>query len=262
MPKPPPPSTPLATPPSTPPSTPAPTSPLLAVADALAQAVDALDFSLPVTHVYDPLVYARAPYAQYVERYGRGPREVILLGMNPGPYGMAQTGVPFGEVGFVRDWLGIDAVVGHPPHEHDKRPVHGFACTRSEVSGARLWGWAQHTCGEPGRFFARFFVANYCPLVFMEASGKNRTPDKLPAAEREPLFAACDRALVGLVAALRPRFVIGVGAFAEARAKVALTGHSDVTIGRIAHPSPASPLANRGWEAVATADLAALGLAL
>jgi len=229
----------------------------LAISRALCGEVETLHFSPPVTHVYNPLIYAKRSFRQYIQRYGKGPRPVLLLGMNPGPWGMAQTGVPFGEVTAVRDWLGIEAKVDRPAEEHPKRPVSGFDCPRREVSGARLWGWAQARFGTPARFFRRFQVVNYCPLAFMEASGRNRTPDKLPAGEREPLFAACDLALVRLVAYHRAEWVIGIGAFAETRARIALA-KSDVRIGRVLHPSPASPLANRGWAERAEQDLAAL----
>ena len=168
--------------------------------------------------------------------------------MNPGPFGMAQTGVPFGEVTLVRDWLGIEAPVGRPRREHPRRPVAGFACTRSEVSGRRLWGWARERFETPQRFFERFFVVNYCPLAFMEESGRNITPDKLPRAERERLFAVCDRALARTVKALRPGVVVGIGKFAADRAAAALQ-RSGVAIGTAPHPSPASPAANRGWAA-------------
>jgi single-strand selective monofunctional uracil DNA glycosylase len=234
---------------------------LPAIADRLRREVRRLGFAKPVTHVYNPLDYAWESHARYLERYGQGRKEVILLGMNPGPWGMAQTGVPFGEVNFVRGWLGINEPVGKPKREHPKRPVAGFACHRSEVSGARLWGWAEQTFGTPKRFFAQFFIANYCPLMFMEATGRNRTPDKLPLLERESLFAACDCALRRTVETLRPRYVIGVGAFAESRARAALGG-LDVVIGGILHPSPASPAANRNWAAKAAAQLARLGIRL
>jgi single-strand selective monofunctional uracil DNA glycosylase len=234
---------------------------LVDVARNLSEEVDRLVFSAPVSHVYNPLDYAFTAHAQYLQRFGGAPKEVLFLGMNPGPWGMAQTGVPFGEVGAVRDWLGIDADVSRPDPEHPKRPIMGFACTRSEVSGARLWGWARTTFGTPARFFDRFFIANYCPLAFMESTGRNRTPDKLPVAEREPLLAACDRALVRTVELLRPQIVIGVGAFAEGRARAALDG-VDIQIGRILHPSPASPAANRGWAERATRELRALGVDL
>jgi single-strand selective monofunctional uracil DNA glycosylase len=234
---------------------------LVDIAQQLADSVDDLSFSPPVTHVYNPLTYAWEPHRRYLERWGRGPKEVVFLGMNPGPWGMAQTGVPFGEVDLVRAWLGVQAPVGKPAREHPKRPVEGFACTRSEVSGRRLWGWARERCGTPEAFFARFLVLNYCPLVFLEKSGRNRTPDKLPAAEREPLEAACDAALRASVEAVEADWVIGVGGFAEARARRALAGLG-VAAGRILHPSPASPVANRGWAARAEAQLQALGIDL
>ncbi|MFN7133833.1 MAG: uracil-DNA glycosylase family protein [Myxococcales bacterium] len=227
----------------------------------LVKELEPLRFGPPVAAVYNPLVYARACHDAYVERYARRSCEVVLLGMNPGPFGMAQTGVPFGEISMVRDWLGICEDVGRPDREHPKRPITGFGCTRSEVSGSRLWGFAKEHFGTPDRFFDRFFIANYCPLVFMEESGANRTPDKLPASEREPLFAACDRALLALVEYLGPTWVIGVGTFAEARAKAALQG-TGVKVGRILHPSPASPAANRGWAEAVRGELEALGIAL
>lgn len=182
-----------------------------------------------------------------------------MLGMNPGPWGMAQTGIPFGEVTTVRDWLRIEAPVETPSAVHPKRPVQGFCCQRSEVSGKRLWGWARQRFKTPERFFARFFVANYCPLVFYEQSGRNRTPDSLRAAEKESLLAVCDRALRRTIEWMEPRYVVGVGAFAEGRARTALSG-LDVIIGRISHPSPANPRANRGWADLITKEFALLGI--
>jgi single-strand selective monofunctional uracil DNA glycosylase len=237
------------------------TNRLVAIASRLGEEVDALRFSPPVSHVYNPLDYAWAAHAQYLDLYGTAPKEVLFLGMNPGPWGMAQTGVPFGEVGAVREWLGVDAEIGRPEIEHPRRPVEGFGCPRSEVSGARIWGWARDTFGPPERFFDRFFIANYCPLSFMEASGRNRTPDKLPASERETLFEACDRALRETVVLLEPELLVGVGTFAERRAQIALDG-SRTRIGRILHPSPASPAANRGWAEQATRELRELGVDL
>ncbi len=231
---------------------------LVKISRRLDRVVGRLSFDPPVTHVYNPLRYARQTHENYLERFGSKRGRVVLLGMNPGPFGMAQTGVPFGEVGHVRDWLRIEGEVKRPRHEHPRRPVLGFACTRSEVSGARLWGWAKSRYQTPRRFFARFFVVNYCPLAFLEETGRNRTPDKLPKAEREPLFAACDRALRETIEALAPSMVVGVGAFARKRAEQVLG--DAVPIGVVLHPSPASPRANRGWQAQAERELAALGV--
>jgi single-strand selective monofunctional uracil DNA glycosylase len=234
---------------------------LIRISRRLADECDALAFGAPVTHVYNPLRYAQAAAEQYLNKYGGKPGRVVLLGMNPGPWGMAQTGVPFGEVSYVRDWMRLDAAVGKPAHEHPERPVEGLACTRSEVSGARLWGWAHERFGPARSFFARFFVLNYCPLSFMEASGRNVTPDKLPRHEREPLFAVCDRALADMIDALAPAMIVGVGAFAKQRAQL-VAGDRNLPIGQMLHPSPASPTANRGWAAAAEADLRALGVDL
>ena len=227
----------------------------------LCTALEPLSFGSPVTHVYNPLVYARAPHEAYLKRYGASPKRVVYLGMNPGPFGMAQTGVPFGEVTLVRDWLGIEGTVHRPSPEHPRRPIEGFACLRSEVSGARLWGALKERYGDPAAFFEHAFVANYCPLVFMEESGKNRTPDKLARAERAALYAACDRYLNHIVDALTPSHVIGVGKFAADRALEALAGRP-VQVGIIPHPSPANPAANRGWLPLVDAALSTQGLAL
>ena len=112
---------------------------LVHIASELGSAVDSLHFGPPVSHVYNPLRYAWQPHEAYLKRFGGGAKEAIFLGMNPGPWGMAQTGVPFGEVGAVRDWLGISGEVLSPTNEHPRRPIRGFACQRSEVSGQRVW---------------------------------------------------------------------------------------------------------------------------
>ncbi|MBN9422297.1 MAG: single-stranded DNA-binding protein [Candidatus Accumulibacter sp. 66-26] len=235
-----------------------PAAALIAAARTLSAAVDALPFAPPVSHVYNPLDYAWAPHEAYLRRYGAQRKRIVFLGMNPGPFGMVQCGVPFGEIDAVRDWMGIEAPIGKPARENPKRPVEGFACTRSEVSGRRLWSLFRERFGTADAFFAEHFVANYCPLAFFD-HGRNLTPDKLPAAEAAPLYAACDAHLRALVAALQPEWVIGIGAFAEARAVEALAG-LPLRIGRVLHPSPASPAANRGWSEAATRQMVAQGL--
>lgn len=216
-------------------------------------------FSAPVAYTYNPLDYAWSPFEDYLRRYGSGKKEAVFVGMNPGPWGMMQTGIPFGEVSAVRDWLRIRGRVRAPDHFHPKRPVLGMACRRSEVSGKRLWSWAGRRFKTPARFFSRFFILNYCPLAFLESSGKNYPADKLAAAERGPLEALCDEALRAAVLELKPKLVVGIGQFAAKRAQAALDG-TRIAVGDILHPSPANPQANRGWEAQAEKQLLALGL--
>ena len=225
----------------------------------LINALRPLKFGPPISHVYNPLEYARASLRQYHAKFASAPKEVLFLGMNPGPWGMAQTGIPFGEIQAVRDWMKIQAPVGSPKKTHPKKPVLGFACTKREVSGQRLWGWARKTFRTPGRFFKRFFVINYCPLIFIENSGRNRTPDQIRVTERKPLLEICDQALSRTIEYFKPRYVVGVGKFAEQRAKTVLD-EQKIKMGMIAHPSPANPQANRGWELLIEKQLSELGI--
>lgn len=227
----------------------------------LTKALGSLTFGAPAACVYRPLEYAWRPHETYLKRHGGGTKRVVFLGMNPGPFGMAQTGVPFGEVAAVRDWIGIQDKVNKPANEHPKRPIDGFNCTRSEVSGFRLWGLFAERFGTAGAFFKDHFVLNYCPLVWMSETGANLTPDKLPAAEMAPVEEACLKHLTEVISLLQPSFLIGIGGFAEQRLlrAVKITGGS-ATVGRVLHPSPASPAANRGWAEAASRQLAALGV--
>ena len=232
---------------------------LIIAAKELNAAVGRLKFPAPVTHVYNPLDYAWPAHAAYLRRFGCGRKRVVFLGMNPGPFGMVQTGVPFGEVAAVRDWLGITERIGKPPREHPKKRVAGFACHRSEVSGRRLWGFFAERFGRAENFFADHFVANYCPLAFFDADGRNLTPDKLPAASAAKLFIACDEHLRRVVEILQPEWLIGVGDFALRRAAQIFSGKLP-RVGKILHPSPASPAANRGWAREAERQLKSLGV--
>lgn len=209
-----------------------------------------------VACTYDPLDYAWEAHAAYLALARPRPR-ALLLGMNPGPFGMVQTGVPFGEVVAAREFLGIDRGVRAPRHQHPKRPVLGFACKRSEVSGRRFWGLMRAEFGTAARFFREGFVWNWCPLAFAAPSGANVTPDKLPTTARATLETACDRALARFVETIEPKMVIGVGAFAATCATRALRGR--VAVHTVLHPSPASPAANRGWERAARTQLRACG---
>ncbi len=223
---------------------------LLAAADELRTVLRPLVFTAPVTHVYNPLDYAWRAHSAYVRKFGDSPKRVLFLGMNPGPYGMAQTGVPFGEIPAVRDWMGISEAVDRPAPEHPKRPVTGFACTRSEVSGRRFWGWARDTYGCAGDFIRDHYVVKYCPLVCMGETGSNITPDKLPGTAMAPVERACDAHLAKVIALLQPGWLVGVGGFAEARLRT-VAGAGSAKIARIPHPSPANPAANKDWSGAA-----------
>jgi single-strand selective monofunctional uracil DNA glycosylase len=171
---------------------------------------------------------------------------------------MAQTGIPFGQIAAVRDWLGITARIDKPPEENPKRLVLGFDCHRSEISGERLWGLFAKRFGSAEKFFREHIVMNYCPLAFMEKSGRNRTPDKLKPHEREALFTQCDKHLREVMRILQPEWLIGVGDFATKRAASIIQGNAP-RIGQILHPSPACPASNEDWAGRVTTQLQKLG---
>jgi single-strand selective monofunctional uracil DNA glycosylase len=232
---------------------------LIAAAQRLSSTVGKLRFAAPVTHVYNPLDYAWRSHELYLRRYGNSTKRVIFLGMNPGPFGMSQTGIPFGQVAAVRDWMGIQAKIDKPKHEHPKRLVTGFDCKRSEVSGERLWGLFAKRFGTADKFFRDYIVMNYCPLAFLEEGGRNRTPDKLPPREREKLFAACNEHLFEVARILEPEWLIGIGDFAAKRA-ISIFPTSPPRIGQILHPSPACPASNDNWAGKVTRQLQQLGI--
>lgn len=235
---------------------------LLEAAQTLRDAVDGLAFGPKAPYVYNPLSYAWDPHQRFVKRYGKGKgRRGVFVGMNPGPWGMGQTGVPFGDVTKVRDWMGITGQVDQPPRQHPKRPVTGFATKRREPSGTRLYGWAEERFGTAEAFFSEFYVLNYCPLLFFAPDGRNLTPPDLRKADTADLYEACDAHLAEAVDALRPGWLIGVGGFAQGQIQAVVDARGlDVKVGSVLHPSPANPKANQGWARQAEAQLVALGV--
>lgn len=52
-----------------------------------------ISHSAEVSAVYNPTEYATLLHCQYLERFLTGQKRILFLGMNPGPWGMCQTGV-------------------------------------------------------------------------------------------------------------------------------------------------------------------------
>jgi single-strand selective monofunctional uracil DNA glycosylase len=216
---------------------------LVSLAKKLRQETHGLKFP-SAAFVYEPLDYAW-PVAEKYLKLGAGKKRVMFLGMNPGPFGMGQTGVPFGEVSLVRDWMKLDGNISRPKNEHPKRPVLGLASTRSEVSGKRLWGAIAQKFPDPQDFFDQGIILNYCPLLFLSESGSNLTPDKLTKKERDAVEAICDAHLAEALKAIAPDVAIGVGHYATD--KLRMVSSEKIRVVSILHPSPASPAANRDW---------------
>ena len=149
---------------------------MLKIEHDLCDKLNGLKFAEPVCYVYNPLVYANKPHTSFINKFCKGEKKILFLGLNPGPDGMCQTGIPFGEVNSVINWFGINETIDKPGVECEERPVLGFACTKSEPSGKRFWDLFQNLCGKPENFFKHAFIYNYCPLAFMKENGDNITP--------------------------------------------------------------------------------------
>lgn len=229
---------------------------LVEMAERLKARVKRLRFGPPVAYVYNPLEYAWPVARSYYERYGQAPKEALFVGINPGPFGMGQTGVPFGEIAAVRDYLQLSGDVIAPRKTHEKRPVQGFECPRSEVSGQRLWGAFSRRFTTASELFSKAFVINYCPLLFLDDKAINLTPDKIKRDERAKLEKVCDLALAETIAVLKPKFVVGIGQYAAKRISL-VTGKEAILM---PHPSPANPQANKTWETDARQALIDAGL--
>ena len=199
-----------------------------------------------VDAVYNPLTYAWEPHRAYLELASGGGAKTLLLGMNPGPHGMGQMGIPFAATSVVRDLLKITNLeVGRPRKLHPKRPISGLDWPKEEVSGTRLWGLLANEYGSAESIFKSVFLLNHCPLMlFSGERATNITPDKITGPTTKALLERCDEHLREVVDIMQIERVIGVGRYSEKRALNALSG-IDISVTTCWHPSPASPLANR-----------------
>ncbi|PIK39473.1 putative single-strand selective monofunctional uracil DNA glycosylase [Apostichopus japonicus] len=117
--------------------------------DDFSEELGNLSFGERVCYIYNPLQYAKETHEDFIRKYCQSTKKVLFLGMNPGPFGMAQNGVPFGERDHVVDWLKIEGDVGKPEREHPKRQIQGLECPRKEVSGRRFWDLWKQLCKTP-----------------------------------------------------------------------------------------------------------------
>ncbi len=194
--------------------------------------------------IYHPLDYAWLAHESYIDRFSELGSKTLLVGMNPG-HGMGNTGIPFGCPEQVRDYLQIrDFTVDKPPQEHPKRIVTGLSCPKAEVSGRRIWSFLSNRWGSPELVHNQIYIVNHCPLWMFDDAGRNITPDKLSGSASKRLSAVCDTHLESVGGILQAKAVIGIGRYAHRRL-VSLFDSSEVMVGYVPHPSPASPFANR-----------------
>ena len=195
--------------------------------------------------IYNPLDYAKDNYYEYLQNYVNEYIDNIFLGMNPGPYGMVQTGIPFGEINYVKNYLKINNTVNKPKTEHCKKIITGMNTERSEISGFRFWSLIKSKYQTAELFAEKNAVLNYCPLCFIENTqkGKNITPEMLSKSDKNQINICCDEYLKNIIMLIQPKKLIGIGSYAYKRfCKV-----STLPTFYMLHPSPLNPKANKNW---------------
>ena len=229
---------------------------------SLAEELGKVDFAdSKVKYILNPLEYCEEPHLQYLEKYLTGPKTVLFLGLNPGPWGMGQTGVPFGAVTPCQTFLNISGEVSSPACCPPKVKILGFNSTRREVSGERFWGFVQSKWSTAENFFENCFVQNYCPLVLTTETGRNITPAELRSDCKAVVMSHCDSALVRSLALLQTTQVVAIGRFVYDRVKKAVKQHDlKISLSFLTHPSPANPAANQGWARAAELSLNKLNI--
>jgi len=172
--------------------------------------------------VKNPYAYAFEPYSNFVRKYLNGKKDVLFLGMNPSPSDMGRNGIPFGDIDFVVEWLGVTGRVSLP----NLNPMCSFSMNdlsesrseNAECDGKALWSLIQELTITPESFFANCFVHNFCPLLFTK-DGKNVTPEDLEDPDdKSNLEQICGRYLQKTLKLLDPRIIIAVGTYAKTQA--------------------------------------------
>jgi single-strand selective monofunctional uracil DNA glycosylase len=176
--------------------------------------------------VLNPGRYGERWHARFRRAYPMSPRPLLVFGLNPGPYGMAQTGVPFTDLkrlesalpGLWKDLVASGEPVTRPGLAPPSLARH---LTRTfESSSVRVYRFLERAYGRPELALREVVFVNPCPLLFIDPeTGANRTPADLPralrarkAAELVHAFEELRRATVlEAVAELEPRGAILLG---------------------------------------------------
>lgn len=196
--------------------------------------------------VYNPLNYASLLHNQFLNR-NTNTIDNLFMGMNPGPFGMAQNGVPFGATSKVKDFLKINGSVDLVLDAHPKLPIVGLEMKREEESGKRFWSVMEEIYGNCEEFFKHSFATNYCPLAFIDkgSTAKNITPDKLSKQDQKKIELVCDEFLEKQINILKPKRIIAIGRYSE---KMALKNKDKIEVLYLFHPSPANPKGFSYWK--------------
>ncbi|XP_037927861.1 single-strand selective monofunctional uracil DNA glycosylase-like [Teleopsis dalmanni] len=164
-----------------------------------------------ITHIYNPVEYAADLHCEYLRKYLDRPKRVVFLAVHPEQNGMAQTGVPFGNVSTVRDMMKLCGEVKQPNRLHPKHPVLGLNCHINEPSGVRFWGLMDKIAGSLDTFSEQCFVHTFCPLLFFNEYGRTIEPCVLPFEIKYPMRDLLVEALCKEMKLVQPEIIVVTG---------------------------------------------------
>jgi len=171
--------------------------------------------------VINPLEYLWLQYGYYTSCYHNQYPRAMIIGMNPGPKGMSQTGIPFGSPNIIPSILPNKSLFNEirdnegSPVSSPHRRITGPSNTTVEVSGNRLWSALIKRYGDFKSITSEIFVDNICPLLFLcgKNGSKNLTPDKLtPSPAKIILIRLCTERLQKIYQCLgEPSNIVALG---------------------------------------------------
>jgi single-strand selective monofunctional uracil DNA glycosylase len=199
--------------------------------------------------VLDPSRYGERWHAPFRRLYPPRARPLLVFGLNPGPYGMAQTGIPFTDL--KRLAQGLPRLAAELARSGERLSLPGLApsslqpfLTRTfESSSVRVHRFLRLAHGSAERAFREVVFVNPCPLLFIDrALGENRTPADLPRALRAGVDEARVEVVSVAVARLRARGAIVLGRDAAAALSVPLRARlGERAVVEWEHPARAVP---------------------
>ena len=132
--------------------------------------------------VWNPGSYGAPWHRVFREIYPLRERPILMFGLNPGPYGMGQTGIPFTDVRRLRQCLPKMALTlrerGREPRVPGLAPrsLRRFFTREFESSAVRVYRFLELGWGSAEKGWRSVGVANSCPLLFLDPEGRNQTP--------------------------------------------------------------------------------------
>jgi len=195
--------------------------------------------------VWNPALYALDIYQEYLTKFPPEPGAILALGLNPGPYGMAQTGIPFTDCRTASGALGMEMTIpGKAPDDLISRlkKANGKWRGTYERSSLGMYRFLILAWGDIKTAYRNWFVGNPCPLLFLDPERWNVTPADPRLRRMKEVGELRQRAVIGFSEILNPRGIVCFGKdVAKAVGEVAIRQVGPDRVVFYEHPARAVP---------------------